>query len=209
MATLKDIFTNPQSVTDEEKILAVAVWLKEQYEIELNDQAVALAMTEVHRHNGSEKHFGHPTANSAFAKGTVQIVYATGHWHLTITDPSLTKTALVHPKDEAGSWSKPENQKYVGELANLLSLGKLSAGGGAPAPVAAPAPNESEPTGPGTVFISGNSMSISLSDETPTDPFDATPAPGSYQAASALGLPGGSISIDMSSYGAQNEDETK
>lgn len=136
MATFEDILSGKIKPSEKELLSLARKWLKKEYDLGAAvDAAVLKALFEVHTHSGpDDHHFGHPEVDSSLGRAMVQVIWKTGHWHLTFSIFPEAVKYVVHPKSEAGSWPTPENQDHANIVRTILTSAAIAPEpiGGAP-----------------------------------------------------------------------------
>jgi len=123
MTTFEEILEQKNEVSDEEKFTLVAQWLKDSYNIKkVSDPNLIPSLIAVHTDDPQALHFGHPIVESRIGRAIIQIVFATGHWHIALKQEPNTQFELVHPKDEA-AWSTMKNRASVAVVNAFFKTG--------------------------------------------------------------------------------------
>lgn len=195
MTTFAEILSGETAVTTEEKIAHVTRWLKDEYGIKnVNDREVLLDLTDVHDQGKDSVHFGHPIISSKYGDAIVQIVFATGQWHLSFQKAPATQFTLVHPKPETVSWNSTVNRGAVGVLGAILKTGTLGA---------TSSPNVTQINAP-RALLEGNNVQLFIPEE---NTIEVTPSARSTSDFSNLGDFGGSgrtsVSINLDDLGGK------
>lgn len=126
MANLDEIINLPLNHSDDEKREFVFNWLKNEYNISVKDDRIPLEFLAIHNHGDGQIHLGHPQIGSSFGPGGIfQIVRLPEGWHLSYKPDNFKQFIIIHPKSEAGAWSRKENQNNLINARNLLESGQL------------------------------------------------------------------------------------
>jgi len=189
MTDFDDVFNGNIAVTDDEKTQLARHWLKSEYNIEVKEDQVLAAILDVHLHNSdAPQHFAHPLIDSTYGESIVQIVFATGNWHLSYRKEGKEDFTLVHPKSEGKSWKNIQNRSAALEIGLILKNGVLGE-------VREPVRVVSTPS----AFIDGSNVQLVIPEETVKDP---TIGSGSIDILSGLGSTSyGSVTIDLGTFG--------